>query len=128
MQAPSFKNKDVQALFEAVQSRDPDQPEFLQAVEEVLQTMEPVFEKHPECAALTSKPCHPAGFRPSQRRPAARYLTRLPLAFSCGLDASHGSAQALHRHAPWWQCGMSQHTVCTKAQLCTPSRRRTTCR
>ena len=53
MQAPSFKNKDVQALFEAVQSRDPDQPEFLQAVEEVLQTMEPVFEKHPECALPT---------------------------------------------------------------------------
>ena len=53
MQAPSFKNKGVQALFEAVQSRDPDQPEFLQAVEEVLQTMEPVFEKHPECASAT---------------------------------------------------------------------------
>lgn len=51
MQAPSFKNKDVQAVFEAVHARDPDQPEFLQAVEEVLQTMGPVFEKHPKCAA-----------------------------------------------------------------------------
>ncbi len=51
LQAPTFKSKDVQALFDAVKARDPDQPEFLQAVEEVLQTMEPVFEKDPKCAA-----------------------------------------------------------------------------
>jgi glutamate dehydrogenase (NADP+) len=57
--APSFKNKDVQALFEAVQSRDPDQPEFLQAVEEVLQTMEPVFEKHPEYIKVMARMAEP---------------------------------------------------------------------
>jgi hypothetical protein len=75
MQAPSFKNKDVQALFEAVQARDPDQPEFLQAVEEVLQTMEPVFEKHPECAALTSTPCLSRSWlQYSGTTPAGRYL------------------------------------------------------
>lgn len=60
MQAPGFKNKDVQALFDAIQARDPDQPEFLQAVEEVLQTMEPVFEKHPKCAPRRPAPrCMP---------------------------------------------------------------------
>ena len=30
------------------QARDPDQPEFHQTVWEVLETLEPVFEKHPE--------------------------------------------------------------------------------
>lgn len=35
----------MQALFKKVQQRDPDQREFLQAFEEVLQSLKPVFEK-----------------------------------------------------------------------------------
>ncbi|KAL0225590.1 hypothetical protein P9112_012914 [Eukaryota sp. TZLM1-RC] len=35
-------------LFERVKQRDPAQPEFLQAVEEVLSTLAPVLEKYPE--------------------------------------------------------------------------------
>ena len=38
----------LQDLFERVKSRDPNQPEFLQAVEEVFTTMAPVLKKHPE--------------------------------------------------------------------------------
>lgn len=44
----TFKSKDVQALFDGIHHRDPSQPEFLQAVQEVLDTMEPVFEKYPQ--------------------------------------------------------------------------------
>ena len=38
----------VKEAFDRVKLRDPDQPEFHQAVWEVLETLEPVFEKHPE--------------------------------------------------------------------------------
>ncbi len=38
----------VKETFDRVKLRDPDQPEFHQAVWEVLETLEPVFEKHPE--------------------------------------------------------------------------------
>ena len=40
----------VKEAFDRVKLRDPDQPEFHQAVWEVLETLEPVFEKHPEYA------------------------------------------------------------------------------
>jgi membrane-bound lytic murein transglycosylase MltF len=43
-----FNSPNVQNLFDAVEKRDPDQAEFLQAVQEVLETMEPVFEKYPQ--------------------------------------------------------------------------------
>ena len=38
----------VHDIFEKVKSRDPDQPEFHQAVWEVLESLEPVLERHPE--------------------------------------------------------------------------------
>ena len=38
----------VKESFDRVKLRDPDQPEFHQAVWEVLETLEPVFAKHPE--------------------------------------------------------------------------------
>ena len=38
----------VHDIFEKVKSRDPDQPEFHQAVWEVLESLEPVLENHPE--------------------------------------------------------------------------------
>ena len=38
----------VKEAFDKVKLRDPDQPEFHQAVWEVLETLEPVFESHPE--------------------------------------------------------------------------------
>ncbi|HFR3769118.1 TPA: NADP-specific glutamate dehydrogenase [Streptococcus suis] len=38
----------MQASFEAVKARNPHETEFLQAVEELFSTLEPVFEAHPE--------------------------------------------------------------------------------
>lgn len=38
----------IKELIEKVKARDPDQPEFLQAVTEVFETIEPVVKKHPE--------------------------------------------------------------------------------
>jgi len=38
----------IQDIFEAVKRRDPNQPEFHQAVWEVLESLEPVLEAHPE--------------------------------------------------------------------------------
>ena len=38
----------IQSTFEAVKARNAHEAEFLQAVEEFLNTLEPVFEKHPE--------------------------------------------------------------------------------
>ncbi len=38
----------TQRVIEAVKAKDPDQPEFIQAVTEVLASLEPVFEAHPE--------------------------------------------------------------------------------
>lgn len=38
----------VDRVIEAVKEKDPDQPEFIQAVTEVLKSLEPVIEQHPE--------------------------------------------------------------------------------
>ncbi len=38
----------VEAALKLARQRDPDQPEFLQAVEEVLESLESVMEAHPE--------------------------------------------------------------------------------
>ena len=38
----------LQPVYDSVLARNPNQPEFHQAVYEVLQTLEPVLEKHPE--------------------------------------------------------------------------------
>ena len=44
----SFKNKYVEGVYEQVVRRNPNEPEFLQAVKEVLESLEPVIEKRPE--------------------------------------------------------------------------------
>ncbi len=44
----NFKNKYLAEVYASVEKRDPDQPEFLQAVSEVLESLEPVLEKNPE--------------------------------------------------------------------------------
>lgn len=54
-----FKDPAVAAIFDAVKARDPDQKEFLQAVEEVLSTMEPVFAKHPELISVMERLVEP---------------------------------------------------------------------
>ena len=40
----------IDEVYESVIARDPDQPEFHQAVKEVLDSLEPVLERHPEFA------------------------------------------------------------------------------
>ena len=44
----AIKNEYLKRVFEKVQARDKNEPEFLQAVEEVLESLEPVVEAHPE--------------------------------------------------------------------------------
>ena len=44
----AFKNSYLAGVYEKVCKRDPDQPEFLQAVREVLETIEPVADKRPD--------------------------------------------------------------------------------
>lgn len=44
----AIKNEYLKKVFARVQSRDKNEPEFLQAVEEVLESLESVVEKHPE--------------------------------------------------------------------------------
>ncbi len=43
-----FKNQYLAKVYADTQKRDPDQPEFLQAVKEVLESLEPVLAKNPE--------------------------------------------------------------------------------
>ena len=38
----------LKPVMDSVLARNPNQPEFHQAVQEVLETLEPVMEKHPE--------------------------------------------------------------------------------
>ena len=42
-----FKNEYVQRVYDSVAARNPGEPEFLQAVQEVLESLEPVVEKNP---------------------------------------------------------------------------------
>ena len=44
----AFKSKYLSELMERVIKRNPSEPEFHQAVREVLESLEPVIEKHPE--------------------------------------------------------------------------------
>lgn len=46
-----LKNEYVKHVYAQVEQRDGDQPEFLQAVREVLESLEPVVERHPEYEA-----------------------------------------------------------------------------
>ena len=38
----------LDSIYDKVVARDPEQPEFHQAVKEVLESLEPVLEAHPE--------------------------------------------------------------------------------
>ena len=51
----------VEEVFDKVKARDPDQPEFHQAVWEVLETLDPVLELHPEFkqAKILERICEP---------------------------------------------------------------------
>ncbi len=49
----------VHEVFESVKRRDPDQPEFHQAVWEVLESLEPVLEKHPHYADVVKRIVEP---------------------------------------------------------------------
>ncbi len=44
----SFQNEYLKSVYEKVVQRDPDQKEFLQAVKEVLESLQPVFDKRPD--------------------------------------------------------------------------------
>ena len=44
----AIKNAYLKKVFDEVQARDKNEPEFLQTVEEVFESIEPVVEKHPE--------------------------------------------------------------------------------
>jgi len=50
---------EVQAVFDNVKARDPNQVEFLQAVEEVLESLEPLFAKYPEYLKVLPAVCEP---------------------------------------------------------------------
>ena len=43
-----FKNEYLQSVYDTVKREDPNQPEFLQAVGEVLESLQPVVEKRPD--------------------------------------------------------------------------------
>ena len=49
----------IDAIYEKVVSRDPDQPEFHQAVKEVLESLEPVLEAHPHYASVVERVVEP---------------------------------------------------------------------
>ena len=46
-----LNNNYLRTVYDEVQARNPGQPEFLQAVREVLESLEPLVEKHPEYEA-----------------------------------------------------------------------------
>ncbi|GAB4816476.1 hypothetical protein N2152v2_003522 [Parachlorella kessleri] len=52
-------SKELQELLESVAKRDPDQPEFLQAVTEVAASLQPVFKKRPELLPVFRRLCEP---------------------------------------------------------------------
>jgi len=49
----------VKAIYEQVKARDPDQKEYLQAVDEVLESLIPLFKKHPHYLKVISVICEP---------------------------------------------------------------------
>ena len=49
----------INELYENVKSRDPDQPEFHQAVLEVLESLEPVLERYPEYTSIIERVVEP---------------------------------------------------------------------
>ena len=57
----SFKNQYLADVYAKVEARDADQPEFLQTVKEVLETIEPVIERRPDLvkAGVVERMCEP---------------------------------------------------------------------
>ena len=53
---------DVKAILDQVRQRDPDQKEFLQAVDEVVESLGPLFEKEPKYVKVQLLP----HFRPQK--------------------------------------------------------------
>jgi len=49
----------IEEIYAKVKSRDPNQPEFHQAVLEVLESLEPVLERHPEYASIVERVVEP---------------------------------------------------------------------
>lgn len=49
----------ISGLLKKVAHRDPDQPEFLQAVEEVLDSLKPLFKKEPQYLSIVEAICEP---------------------------------------------------------------------
>lgn len=60
---PSHHNRpqshNPQGVLHKVRARDPQQPEFMQAVEEVLLSLKPVLAKNPEYCAVLERLCEP---------------------------------------------------------------------
>ena len=52
-----FKSKYLESVYAQAQSRNPNEPEFLQAVKEVFVSLEPLVEKHPEYEAAGLLEC-----------------------------------------------------------------------
>ena len=52
-------NEYLKRVYDSVEKRDPDQPEFLQAVREVFESLQLVVDKHPEWekASLIERYC-----------------------------------------------------------------------
>jgi len=53
------KKQSVADVYKKVSSRDPNQVEFLQAVKEVVDSLEPLFSKYPEYVRVLSAVCEP---------------------------------------------------------------------
>jgi hypothetical protein len=54
-----ISHEGLKRVLQAVQHRDPDQPEFLSAVKEVAQSLQPVFERQPELLRAFEVMCEP---------------------------------------------------------------------
>eukprot|EP00951_Prasinocladus_malaysianus_P048107 scaffold654711_cov42-Prasinocladus_malaysianus.AAC.1 len=55
----SFQNESVQGVWERLKLRNMHESEYLQAVAEVLETMQPVFEKHPKYLSVFERMAEP---------------------------------------------------------------------
>ena len=68
----AIQNAYLQGVYEGLAKRNPEQKEFLQAVEEVLESLEPVVEAHPEyekalCLSLLLLVCAIRSLRMTKR-------------------------------------------------------------
>jgi len=57
--ASENKENAIESAYKKVQARDPNQVEFLQAVKEVLDTLEPLFQKYPQYTKVLPAICEP---------------------------------------------------------------------